>query len=102
MGLTCMYFGHVGGKMLDTVLLNIRHNWRIAVCGIISQYNLEELEGIKNLLEIGFKWIHMKGYTLQLPSPISQVLRTCAVFHREKKIVYVEDIVAHILPYPWG
>ena len=37
-----VYFEHVGGKMLDSVLLNMRHHGRIAVCGMISQYNLDE------------------------------------------------------------
>ena len=47
-----VYFEHVGGKMLDAVLLNIRHHGRIVVCGMISQYNLDELEGIKFFLHI--------------------------------------------------
>ncbi|KAF4401405.1 hypothetical protein G4B88_001599 [Cannabis sativa] len=40
-----IYFENVGGKMLDAVLLNMRLNARIAVCGMISQYNLEYPEG---------------------------------------------------------
>ncbi|XP_050259466.1 2-alkenal reductase (NADP(+)-dependent)-like [Quercus robur] len=89
-----VYFEHVGGKMLDAVLLNMRHHGRIAVCGMISQYNLEEPEGIKNLLHIGFKWIQMKGYTHRnyyhlYPKFLDLVLP----YIREKKMVYVEDIV---------
>jgi len=89
-----VYFEHVGGKMLDAVLLNMRHNGRIAVCGMISQYNLDEPQGIKNLLQIGFKWIHMKGYTHRnyyhlYPKFLDIVLP----YIKEKKILYVEDIV---------
>ncbi|PQQ03380.1 2-alkenal reductase (NADP(+)-dependent) [Prunus yedoensis var. nudiflora] len=40
-----IYFDNVGGKMLDAVLLNMRMNGRIAGCGMISQYNLEQPEG---------------------------------------------------------
>jgi NADPH-dependent curcumin reductase CurA len=89
-----VYFEHVGGKMLDAVLLNMRHNGRIAVCGMISQYNLEEPEGIKNLMQIGFKWIHMKGYTHRNYYHLyPKFLELVLPFIREKKIVYVEDIV---------
>ena len=89
-----VYFEHVGGKMLDAVLLNMRHHGRIAVCGMISQYNLDETEGIKNLLHIGFKWIQMKGYTHRnyyhlYPKFLDLVLP----YIREKKMVYVEDMV---------
>ncbi|CDP08090.1 unnamed protein product [Coffea canephora] len=42
-----IYFENVGGKMLDAVLLNMSLNGRIAACGMISQYNLEQQEGIK-------------------------------------------------------
>ena len=89
-----VYFEHVGGKMLDSVLLNMRHHGRIAVCGMISQYNLDEHKGIKNLLHIGFKWIQMKGYTHRnyyhlYPKFLDLVLP----YIKEKKMVYVEDIV---------
>ena len=52
-----VYFEHFGGKMLKAMLLNMRHHDRIAACGMISQYNLDEPEGTKNLLQILYKWI---------------------------------------------
>ncbi|KAK7833218.1 2-alkenal reductase (NADP(+)-dependent) isoform X1 [Quercus suber] len=89
-----VYFEHVGGKMLDAVLLNMRHHGRIAVCGMISQYNLDEPEGIKNLLHIGFKWIQMKGYTHRNYYHLNpKFLDLVLPYIREKKMVYVEDIV---------
>ncbi|KAL7176720.1 hypothetical protein ACSBR2_030131 [Camellia fascicularis] len=44
-----IYFENVGAKMLDVVLLNMRLRGRIAVCGMISQNNLEQPEGVHNL-----------------------------------------------------
>ncbi|KAG5569327.1 hypothetical protein H5410_059093 [Solanum commersonii] len=44
-----IYFENVGGKMLDAVLVNMKLRGRIAVCGMISQYNLEKTEGVHNL-----------------------------------------------------
>ena len=38
--------------MLDAVLLNMRLHGRIAVAGMISQYNLDQLEGVRNLLSV--------------------------------------------------
>ncbi|KAL6548710.1 hypothetical protein OROGR_008476 [Orobanche gracilis] len=43
-----IYFENVGGKMLEAVLDNMRLRGRIAVCGMISQYNLEKPEGVHN------------------------------------------------------
>ena len=41
-----IYFDNVGGKMLDAVLLNMRPLGRVSACGMLSQYNLEEPEGV--------------------------------------------------------
>uniref|UniRef100_A0A2N9JB74 Alcohol dehydrogenase-like C-terminal domain-containing protein n=1 Tax=Fagus sylvatica TaxID=28930 RepID=A0A2N9JB74_FAGSY len=46
-----IYFESVGGKMLDAVLLNMRLHGRIAIAGMISQYNLDQPEGVRNLLK---------------------------------------------------
>ncbi|XP_054817420.1 2-alkenal reductase (NADP(+)-dependent)-like isoform X4 [Prosopis cineraria] len=88
-----IYFENVGGKMLDAVLLNMRIHGRIAVCGMISQYNLEEPQGVHSLMNLVYKRIRMEGllsfdyyhlYTKFLEMMIPQI--------KEGKIVYVEDI----------
>ncbi|XP_004287174.1 PREDICTED: 2-alkenal reductase (NADP(+)-dependent)-like [Fragaria vesca subsp. vesca] len=92
-----VYFEHVGGKLLDAVLLNMKDHGRIAVCGMISQYNLPEFEPLKNLLQIGFKRLNIHGFTHRdynhiVPKYYEFVLP----YIREGKIVYVEDIVEGI------
>ncbi|KAK4794655.1 hypothetical protein SAY86_012649 [Trapa natans] len=87
-----IYFENVGGKMLDAVLLNMRRHGRIAACGMISQYNLQQPEGVHNLAQIIFKEIRMVGFLLteyfrQYPKYLEMVLPLI----REGKIVYVED-----------
>ncbi|KAH0714965.1 hypothetical protein KY284_007870 [Solanum tuberosum] len=44
-----VYFENVGGNMLDEVLLYMNLYGRIAVSGMISQYNLKKPDGIHNL-----------------------------------------------------
>ncbi|ONI14101.1 hypothetical protein PRUPE_4G262100 [Prunus persica] len=77
-----IYFENVGGKTLDAVLLNMRVHGRIAVCGMISQYNLDQAEGVTNLMHLVDHYhIHPKFVEFMLP------------YIRQGKIVYVEDIV---------
>jgi NADPH-dependent curcumin reductase CurA len=51
-----VYFENVGGAMLEAVLQNVNVHARIPVCGMISQYNLEEGEGIKGLIQVRGGW----------------------------------------------
>ncbi|KAK6255557.1 hypothetical protein SCA6_016862 [Theobroma cacao] len=88
-----IYFDNVGGKMLDAVLLNLRVRARIAVCGMISQYNLEQPEGVHNLTSIVMKQARMQGYLVfeyyhLYPKYLEMILPKI----REEKVVYVEDI----------
>lgn len=42
-------FENVGGACLDAALLNLRHKARVALCGLISEYNAPEPVGARNL-----------------------------------------------------
>ncbi|KAI3459857.1 hypothetical protein Pfo_016520 [Paulownia fortunei] len=88
-----IYFENVGGKMLDAVLLNMRLHGRIAACGMISQYNLEEPEGVRNLFCLVTKRIRMEGFLVfdyyhLYPKYVDMVLPLI----KEGKITYAEDI----------
>ncbi|KAJ0035026.1 hypothetical protein Pint_26227 [Pistacia integerrima] len=87
-----MYFENVGGKMLDAVLLNMNVHGRIAVCGMISQYNLDKPEGVHNLMNLISKRIRMEGFlVLDYYHLYPKFLETIIPHIKEGKIVYVED-----------
>uniref|UniRef100_A0A2N9HWW5 Alcohol dehydrogenase-like C-terminal domain-containing protein n=1 Tax=Fagus sylvatica TaxID=28930 RepID=A0A2N9HWW5_FAGSY len=88
-----IYFENVGGKMLDAVLLNMRIGGRIAVCGMISQYNLDKPEGVHNLIHLIVKWVCIEGFlVLDYDHLYPKFLELVLPYIKEGKIIYVEDI----------
>lgn len=78
--------------MLDAVLLNMRVHGRISVCGMISQYNLEQPEGVHNLMLLVMKRIRMEGFMVADYTHLrSKYLEMVLPLIKEEKIVYVED-----------
>ena len=78
--------------MLDAVLLNMRIHGRISVCGMISQYNLAEPEGIKNLMNLFLKRVRIEGFAVpDYYHLYAKFLETLLPPIREGKITYIED-----------
>nr|ACN65116.1 2-alkenal reductase [Artemisia annua] len=89
-----IYFENVGGRMLDAVLLNMRLDGRISVCGMISQYNLEQSEGVRNLFTLVTKRVTMKGFIVfdhyhKYPKYLEMIIPLI----KNGTINYIEDIV---------
>ncbi|KAG5569330.1 hypothetical protein H5410_059096 [Solanum commersonii] len=89
-----IYFDNVGGKMFDAVLLNMKLRGRIAMCDMISQYNLKKTEGVHNLLSLIAKRIRMEGFIVSdhyhlYPKYLEMIIPQI----KGGNIVYVEDIV---------
>ena len=79
--------------MLDAVLLNMRLHGRILACGMISQYNRTDPEGVHNLMSLVNKRIRMQGILIfDYFNEYQKFLDGALPFIRERKIVYVEDI----------
>jgi NADPH-dependent curcumin reductase len=56
------YFENVGGEILDAALRRMNPFSRIAVCGLISQYNATEPYGVKTIQSILTNRIKMQGF----------------------------------------
>ena len=60
-GIDC-YFENVGGEILDAVLRRMNPFSRIAVCGLISQYNASDPYGVKSIASILVNRIKVQGF----------------------------------------
>ncbi|HXJ08985.1 MAG TPA: NADP-dependent oxidoreductase, partial [Burkholderiales bacterium] len=60
-GIDC-YFENVGGEILDMVLRRMNAFSRIAVCGLISQYNATDPYGVKTFQSILTNRIKVQGF----------------------------------------
>lgn len=79
--------------MLEAVLLNMRNHGRISLCGLISQYGLEQPEGVHNLSALVSKRIRMHGFNVSDYYHLyPKFLDTVLPLIKEGKITYVEDI----------
>ena len=79
--------------MLDAVLLNMKLHGRVVVCGMISQYNLEQTEGVHNLFCLITKRVRMEGFLVFDYYHLYPKLLEMVLPHiKEGKIAYVEDI----------
>ncbi|RLN30380.1 hypothetical protein C2845_PM05G07790 [Panicum miliaceum] len=96
-----VYFENVGGAMLDAVLRNMRPRGRIAVCGQISQYNLERPDGV-DLFQLVGKHIRMEGFLVSeyAGEYYSRFEEEMARYLKEGKVVCVEDVAEGIEAAP--
>jgi NADPH-dependent curcumin reductase CurA len=96
-----IYFDNVGGAMLDAALLHMRHGGRVAVCGMISQYNLQEPEGLRNLFCIVPKAIRVEGFIVGGWFHVyARFEEEMAGYIKEGKVAVVEDVVEGIESAP--
>ncbi|GJN13503.1 hypothetical protein PR202_gb00215 [Eleusine coracana subsp. coracana] len=96
-----IYFENVGGAMLDAVLLNMRLRGRIPVCGLISQYNLEQPEGPRNLACVITKRLRMEGFIVTDHfGEYHKFEEEMAGYLKEGKITYIEDVAVGLEKAP--
>jgi NADPH:quinone reductase len=97
-----VYFDNVGGTFSDAVFRLLRPRARIAVCGQISQYNLEKPEtGPRILPSLLVKQARAEGFLIpQFSDRFPEGLQQLAAWVKERRIKYREDIVEGIQNAP--
>ncbi|KAL0430149.1 UNVERIFIED_CONTAM: 2-alkenal reductase (NADP(+)-dependent) [Sesamum radiatum] len=87
-----IYFDNVGGEMLDEVLLHMNIHGRVAVSGMISQYNLNKPQGIHNLFSLIENRLTMRGFVeLDYGHMYTQYGEWAAQKLQQKKLIYLQD-----------
>ncbi|MBU2643379.1 NADP-dependent oxidoreductase [bacterium] len=87
-------FENVGGPIFDTILLEINPFARIALCGLISQYNATQLYGIKNMGKIVVNRARMQGFVVSDHiNRWPQAINDLSQWLREDRIKYRESVV---------
>ena len=100
-GIDC-YFDNVGGTISDAVMALINQSARIAICGQISQYNLEKPEmGPRLLGQLIVKRARIEGFLVtDYGARFKEGLVQMAAWLREGKLIYREQFTEGIESAP--
>lgn len=90
-----VYFNNVGGAISDAVFRLLKSRARIAICGQISQYNLDHAETEPRLLaQLLIKQARAEGFIVsQFADRFPAALKQLTQWLQEGKLKYREDIV---------
>ncbi len=90
-----VYFDNVGGKILDAVMRRINFKARIAICGMISEYNLQKPELVPRLTRsLLVNRARMEGLIVfDFVDRFAEGFRQMGEWLSDGKLRYKEDIV---------
>jgi NADPH-dependent curcumin reductase len=90
------YFENVGGEIMDSALRRMNAHSRIAVCGLISQYNAassDELYGLRNIRSVLVNRIRMQGFIVSDRMQLwPQALKALRGWHAAGQIKFRESV----------
>jgi hypothetical protein len=97
-----VYFENVGGEHLEAALANMRLFGRIAVCGLIDQYNATEMPpGPKNFVQVLPMNLTIRGFIVSNHADmLGDFLRDMSGWAKEGKLKWHETIVEGIEKAP--
>ncbi len=83
-----VYFDNVGGEMLEAILPLMRLHGRVAVCGMVGQYNdADHPYGVKTLWQLVVNRVRMQGFiTYDFPDVLEEAQRELDGWVREGKL----------------
>lgn len=91
-----LVFENVGGVVFDAALRTLAKNARIALCGLISEYNGPR-HGARNLMEVVFASATVRGFVmLDYASEVAEATRTLFGHAASGDIRFAEHIVEGI------
>ncbi len=98
-----VYFENVGGEMLDTILAHMNLFSRLVVCGMISQYNVTEPYGVRNLRYVLTQRIRMQGMIVfDWKDRYGEALAALAGHLAQGRLKYRESVVQGLENAPRG
>jgi NADPH-dependent curcumin reductase CurA len=97
-----VYFDNVGNPILDIVLTRLARHARVVICGAISQYNADRMEGPSNYMQLLVQRARMEGFVVFDYAPrYGEAAREIAGWLAEGKLKAREDVVrADIAQFP--
>lgn len=57
-----VYFDNVGGKILDAALMNMKRGGRVAVCGVMADYDNPDATGVRNMFQVLIRHLRIEGF----------------------------------------
>ncbi len=88
-----VYFDNVGGELLDLALLHLNRGGRVAVAGQVSEYNLDEPRGIRQVREVIERRVRIEGFVVwDFLAEFKEAMATMAEWITEGRLVYTETV----------
>ncbi len=87
------YFENVGGVVMDTVLRHLNPFSRIALCGLIADYNLTEAYGLRMIRSLLVNRVRLQGFIVtDRPDLYARALSRLGQLVQEGRLTYRETI----------
>ena len=96
-----VYFDNVGGDVLDAVLRRLARGARIVICGAVSQYNKDRMQGPSNYMALLVRRARMEGFVVfDYADRYAEAAREMGGWMAEGKLRSREQTVAGIETFP--
>ena len=97
-----VYFDNVGGKITDAVINKLANYARVAVCGVISQYNLTQMEtGMRVQRAVLTNQASVEGFLVfRFEQKYSIARKRMAYWLSNRSLIWKEDIVTGLEKAP--